>query len=79
MSNKGMVKNIQKDAAASSMTMSELGNAMSQLNLSEVPLHRHQSAVMDHFMRIMADNIHDRRLAQKITDAQFTKKTGIIV
>ena len=36
MSNKGMVKNIQKDAAASSMTMSELGNAMSQLNLSEL-------------------------------------------
>lgn len=79
MSNKGIVKNAQKDAAPSSMSEVQLGVAMSQLNLDSVPPHRRTSAVMDHFMRVMADNIHDQKLSQKIRDAQFTKKTGIIV
>lgn len=79
MDNQGLVTNRQKNAAPTSMTEAEFGNAMSQLNLSEVPPHMRSSAVMDHLMKIMADNVHDGRLAQKIRDAQYTKKTGIIV
>lgn len=60
------IKNQQADALPSNMTPAELGQAMSQLNLSGVPEHKRAEAIRDHFMRIMADSIYDREVAQEI-------------
>lgn len=60
------VNNKQADALDSNLTTLELGQAMSQLDLSSVPPHKRPKAVMDHFMRIMADAIHDKDKALEV-------------
>jgi hypothetical protein len=60
------IKNQQADALPSNVTPAELGQAMSQLNLSGVPAHKRAEAIKDHFMRIVADSIYDKEVAQEI-------------
>jgi hypothetical protein len=66
--------NKQKDAIPSRMNLAEFGNAMSQLNLSGVPEHKHPQAIMDHLMRIMADSITDREKSQEIHISRLLKQ-----
>lgn len=76
------VINRKKDSIPSSMTPAELGKAMAALDLSSVPPHKRQQAVMDHFFRIMADKIHDRSIAAEIEASRklrFQRRTGLII
>jgi len=68
-----VVRNLQKDALAASLTPSSLGRAMAQLDLSSVPSEKRKAALMDHLMRIMADTIHDRSAAAEITAARLLR------
>lgn len=47
---------------------------MSQLDLSSVPEHRHQEAVMDHFFRVMSENVMDTRLAEELKGTRAMKE-----
>jgi hypothetical protein len=60
------VQNKQAEALDSNLTTHELGQAMSQLDLSSVPPHKRHKAVMDHLMRIMADAIYDKDKALEV-------------
>jgi len=68
-----LVKNLQKDALKSSITPEQFGKAMSELDLSDVPEHRKQEAVMDHVAKIMAGTIHDRAVAIDLIGARLMK------
>ena len=57
--NKGIVTNPIAEAVPTKISTVGLGAAMSQLDLSSVPEHRHQEAVMDHFFRVMSENVMD--------------------
>jgi len=46
---------------------------MSELDLSDVPEHRKQEAVMDHVAKIMAGTIHDRAVAIDLIGARLMK------
>lgn len=65
------VSNPQKDALASSIDMHDLGKAMGQLDLSGIPAHNRKAAIFDHFMRVMADTVHDGSAADKIRQARI--------
>lgn len=65
------ISNPQKDALASNIDMHELGKAMNQLNLSDIPEHKRKSAIFDHFMRVMADTVQDGNAADKIRQARI--------
>ena len=49
-----------------SISLVNLGKAMSQLDLTSIPPHKRPSAIFDHLMLIMQDTLHDRTLAQEI-------------
>ena len=59
------------------MTTEELGKAMSQLNLNEIPAHRRAEAIRDNLDRIAADVIHDREKASEIRSGLILKSAGI--
>ena len=67
------VKNRQLDGLKSSITPEQFGKAMAELDLSDVPPHRQQEAVMDHVAKVMAGTIHDRDVAVEITAARLLK------
>jgi hypothetical protein len=69
------IKNIQKDALESNITLDQFGNAMKQLNLSEIPRERAAEAIKDHLMRVMADTIKDKEKAQEIHISRLLKRT----
>ena len=71
------ITNRQAEALDSNMTTSELGKAMSQVDLSAVPPHKRKSAIMDHFMRVMADAIHDKDKAQEIHVSRILRQRGL--
>ncbi len=62
----------------SSITTEQFGKAMAELDLTNVPDHRRQAAVMDHVAKIMAGTIHDREVAIELTAARLmrAKKRG---
>lgn len=68
------IKNVRKDALESNITVSELGNAMSQLDLKSVPKDRAAEAIKDHLMKVMADTIKDKEKAQEIHISRILKK-----
>lgn len=70
---KGLVSNPVAEAKPSSMTQKQLGEAMSQLDLSSVPEEKRTAAVMDHFFKVMADNVHDRDLANQIKSSRILR------
>ena len=71
------ITNRQAEALDSNMTTAELGQAMSQVNLSAVPPHKRKAAIMDHFMRVMADAIHDKDKAQEIHVSRILRQRGL--
>jgi hypothetical protein len=73
-----MIINRQKDALPCSISTHQLGQAMSQLDLSSVPPEKRKAALMDHFMRIAAASIHDRDKAAEIAASrQLRRQRGI--
>jgi len=76
--NKGIVSNPQAEAVPTNITEQELGKAMSQLDLSSVPPHKHQAAIMEHFFRVMSDSVMDKKLANEMRGARIMRK-GLIV
>ena len=71
------ISNRQAEALPSNLTTDELGKAMAQLDLSSVPPNKHQAAVMDHLMRVMADAIHDKDKAQEIHLSRILRQRGL--
>lgn len=51
---------------------------MDQLDLSSVPPHKRQAAVMEHFFRVMSDSVMDKKLANEMKGARIMRK-GLIV
>ena len=43
---------------------SGVGSGDEQLDLGSVPEHRHQEAVMDHFFRVMSENVMDKEVGR---------------
>lgn len=68
------IKNAQKDALKTSMSLPDFGKAMSQLDLSAIPPEKRRAAIMDHLMRIMVGTIHDRSQAADIAAAILYRK-----
>ena len=71
------VINRQKDALPARLTLAELGAAMAQLNLSSIPPHKRQQAVMDHLMMVMAETVEDRSKAQEIIASRMLRAKGV--
>ena len=68
------IKNIQKDALESNLTLGQFGHAMSQLNLTDIPRERAAEAIKDHLMQVMADTIKDKEKAQEIHISRLLKR-----
>lgn len=68
------IKNIQKDALESNLTLDQFGSAMKQVNLSGVSTERIGEAIKDHLMHIMADTIKDKEKAQEIHISRLLKR-----
>lgn len=68
------VRNRQAEALTSSITPTELGQAMQQLDLTSIPPHRRKDAIRDHLMRIMADTIHDKQKAFEIHASRILRQ-----
>lgn len=66
-----IVTNRQGQALPAKINLNEFGQAMSQLNLSSVPPHMRQRAVMDHLMMVMASTITDRSKANEIITSRL--------
>lgn len=71
-----IIKNQQKDALPSSMTLQEFGKAMSALDLQSIPPERRKAALMDHLAKIMIQKIHDRQTAADISAAYLMRKSS---
>ena len=70
------INNKQADAHESNITLVEFGNAMKQLNLDDVPDHRRAEAIQDHLMRIMADSIRDKEVAEQLHISRILNANG---
>ena len=76
-----LVRNTQREALTSTLTVDELGKAMAHLDLSTIPHHKHADAIRDHLLRIMAETIHDRTTAVEIHAARHMRaqrQSGLI-
>lgn len=66
-----------RDNLASSITVHELGQAMAELDLSSVPPHKRQAALIDHLVHIMVGTIKDPAERDKLAAAWAKKMLGI--
>lgn len=64
------ITNKQKDAKPSNITLQDLGKAMSQIDLSNVPPNKIQNAVFDQFMRVMQDTVQCGKTAYEIKQSR---------
>lgn len=71
-----IIKNQQKDALPSSMTLQEFGQAMSALDLQSIPPEHRKAALMDHLAKIMIEKIHDRPMAADLASAYLMRRKG---
>lgn len=71
-----IIKNQQKDALQSSMTLQEFGKAMSALDLQSIPAEHRKAAIMDHLAKIMIQKIHDRPMAADLSAAYLMRKSN---
>ena len=69
-----LIRNRQRDTLPSNLTTEQLGQAMSQLDLSGVPPEKRPAAIRDHLMRIMADSIHDKQTAFEIHASRLLRR-----
>ena len=68
------VKNVQKDALESNITVAEFGSAMKQLDLESIPKERAAEAIKDHLMKIVGDTIKDKQKAQEIHISRILRR-----
>jgi len=71
---KDLVSNPIAEAVPTKISTVGLGAAMSQLDLSSVPEHRRQEAVMDHFFRVMSENVMDTKLSEELKGSRAIKE-----
>ncbi|NBQ50750.1 MAG: hypothetical protein EBR05_08745 [Marivivens sp.] len=65
------IRNIEKDALSSNISLTDFGKAMNQVDLSLVPPEKRRLAIFDHMMRIMADTVTDGTKATEIRQARL--------
>ena len=58
----------------SSLTLHQLGHAMKQLDLSDIPDANKPKAIREHLTKIMADTVTDTDAKQKLRYADFRNK-----
>ena len=58
----------------SSLTLHQLGHAMKQLDLSNIPDANKPKAIREHLTKIMADTVTDADAKQKLRYADFRNK-----
>lgn len=63
--------NRQKDALKTSLSLTDFGKAMAQLDLSSVAPEKRRQAIMDHLAKIMIGTIHDRDKAAELAAARL--------
>ena len=76
MKEKPMVSNPQGQAIPTRLTDVSLGKAMSQLNLAEIPYEHRVTAVMEHFFRVMADNVLDKDVSHELHLSRALRQKG---
>lgn len=68
-----LIKNAQKDALTTDMTLDEFAAAMKALDLESIPAHKRRRAIMDHLAGIMIEEIHDRSAAIELAAARVMR------
>lgn len=68
------VKNPTKAAIPSTINLAEFAHAMKQLNLANIPQENRKSAVFDHFITIMADNVTSPAQKYEILMSQHLRR-----
>ena len=58
----------------SKMTLDQLGKAMSELDLANIPERNKGKAIREHLTKIMADTVTDTEAKQKLRYADFRNK-----
>jgi uncharacterized membrane-anchored protein YjiN (DUF445 family) len=69
-----MVSNPIKEAHETSISGLELGKAMAQLDLTSVPEHRRQEAILDHFFKVMTASVTDPQLRTELAGSRILRK-----
>lgn len=60
------IRNREKERLNSSIGLKEFGEAMASLDLQSIPPHKRPMALMEHFLKIQAQTIHDRDFAEEL-------------
>ena len=68
-----LIKNTQKDALTTNMTLNEFAKAMQALDLASIPAENRKRAIMDHLAGIMVEEVHDRRAAVELAAARIMR------
>ena len=68
-----LIKNTQKDALKSNLTLDEFAQAMQSLDLLSVPAEKRKRAIMDHLAGIMIESVYDRRAAVELAAARIMR------
>lgn len=68
------VRNIQKEAMPSSITLRGFGDAMASLDLSSVPPEKRRAAVFDHLIYVMSETVTDPAKAHELSEAHAAAK-----
>lgn len=68
------IKNQQKDAIESTITLREFANAMRQQDLSSVPPEKRTKAILDHFFTVMGDSVTDPQQKHEIRLSQALRR-----
>jgi len=64
----------KKKYIGSNLTLHQLGHAMKQLDLSNIPDANKPKAIREHLTKIMADTVTDADAKQKLRYADFRNK-----
>ena len=67
------VRNRQKDAIPATITVEQLGKAMAQLDLSNIPEHKRYEAIMEHLGRIASETAARPSDRQKLMTARLLR------
>jgi len=67
------VRNRQKDAIPANITVEELGTAMAQLDLQNIPPHKRHEAIMEHLGRIASETAALPSDRQKLMTARLLR------
>jgi hypothetical protein len=62
-----LIRNRRRDAHPANLTLHQFGDAMSQLNLDNVPPHARARAILDHLARIMSTTITDPTVRAEVS------------